>query len=170
MEIVLSAAKYVRATVQEGIILCFLLIVVGGLWSALTGMSWMLPLQTLASWEYGLMSPFVAYTTTNLVLIAEAQLPDTTWERVNLDRYFPEYRGDQLKDQWSLTSRTDATKAFEDLANNILRKEHAMGKQYTALRLSWDSWPTSENGFESQHDSDQTTTALITTVDFSTAP
>src|SRR3989344_8507561 len=45
---------------------------------------------------YGMMAPYQGYTTYNFDLLAEGKRDDGTWERIDLDPYYPMIRGHQV--------------------------------------------------------------------------
>ena len=107
--------------------------------------------KSILRWSYGAMAPFQNYSVNNSQLIAHGQLPDGTWENINLRSYYPHSRGESVTRQRLNSFMDNHEGKFTELAGQILNLENNKGSPYQAVRLTWEQWPKSHNGFEALH-------------------
>ena len=101
---------------------------------------------------YGMMAPYQGYSTVNADLLAEGKNPDGTWERIDLDRYYPMIRGNRImyRRLRSFLSQGEAAhqQKYTELATLLLKREKRRGETYAAVRLTWQEWPVSPLGWD----------------------
>ena len=97
-------------------------------------------------WSYMLMAPYQGYATYNEDIIAEGQLPDGTWETIDLSPYFPYTLGEtnvrlRMRSFRYLDNPDLFREKFTLTAQKLLALEQRE-KKITAIHLSYLRWPT----------------------------
>jgi hypothetical protein len=128
-------------------------------------------------YHYGMMAPYQGYTTYNVDLYAEgrtqhsAQNDIETWEPINLEPYYPTIPGTQimyrrLRSFSFLEDILPGThgEKYRELATLLLEKERQKGHDYEAVRLTWQEWPMSPEGFYAGKNEQDTVNYFITVV------
>lgn len=101
-----------------------------------------------------MMAPYQGYSENNFAMIAEGQSPNGQWTKIDIDSYFPGSRGERGFRTFLLSFRTrgaeTTTEGYRALAEQIRRREEALGRSWNEVRLSFESWPVSPEGFDAQ--------------------
>ena len=146
-----TAFVNLRLILRQGLIFVYLLLTLSAFCYTLSRWPIFLRLP-LTSIAYSMMAPYQSYTVRNIDLLAEGQLPDGTWHKIDLTPYFPFDSGETMDRKYLFTFRwrgSDAhLAAYHSLASQVLAHEQENGKPYKALRLSWQSWPASPAGYD----------------------
>jgi hypothetical protein len=130
--------------------------------------------QDLVVFVYSTMAPYQGYNRDNDELRAQGQLPDGSWETIDVRRYYPLGHGwESLR----MRLRSFRTKEFddpsevpgllaryEDLGRLLLAAERRRGMPYESVRLTWESWPLSPLGYDALRLPAFVTTEEITSV------
>jgi hypothetical protein len=106
--------------------------------------------------SYTMMAPYQGYPRTYAELVAEGKTASGDWEVIDLLPYFPGRPGERMVRQtmrflpWLFDQATlrGAQRLF---AERLLKSESLRGHDYAGIRLSVDSWPTSEDGWQVNH-------------------
>jgi hypothetical protein len=103
-------------------------------------------------WSYGMMAPYQGDTDWNGDVLAEGQLPDGTWHVVSLDPYLPYGSGEKNVRKFLRTYQKlgplGHREKFTQWALLLLGHERAQGRNYQAIRFTFEKWPRSTGGFE----------------------
>lgn len=104
---------------------------------------------------YGMMAPYQQNSVENIDIVAEGKTADGTWVTIHLDPYFLQSPSERVFQALLLSFRARGTQsaqsAYDRLAAAILAQEHARGRQYADIRLFFEQWPASPEGFSAQH-------------------
>lgn len=101
---------------------------------------------------YGMMAPYQGYSVVNADLLAEGKRADGTWEKINLDPYYPMIRGNQIMYRrlrsFLAQGEEKHKQKYTELATLLLERERRQGETYLAVRLAWQEWPASPLGWD----------------------
>jgi len=115
-------------------------------------------------YSYGMMAPYQGYSTTNVDLLAEGKEEDGTWKTIDLDPYYPMIRGTQVMYRRLRSFHAQGAKVhkekYTELAELLLGKEGT----YESIRLTWQEWPVSPEGWDANRTNDLITDYFITQV------
>jgi hypothetical protein len=102
-----------------------------------------------------MMAPYQQNSVENIDIVAEGRTAQGTWVAINLYPYFLQSPSERVFQALLLSfrarGRQNAQSAYDRLAAAILVQEHSHGKQYTDIRLFFEQWPASPEGFSAQH-------------------
>lgn len=100
---------------------------------------------------YTMMAPFQHYATENAE-IAVFGLRDGAWEQIDLGRYIPGIYGERNIREYSLYEgknyHGDRHAQYAEMTRLILAREAEAGRIFDSLRIEWDVWPASPDGYE----------------------
>lgn len=109
---------------------------------------------------YAMMAPFQNYTTDNSELMAYGQLPNSTWEKVDLTEYFPHGRGEKAI-RLRMSSFSNKKEKYLEIAQHILHDKNEEGKGYVSVRIQWEKWPKSQYDFYGNYERSQITKSVM---------
>lgn len=102
---------------------------------------------------YGMMAPYQGYSTYNVELVAEGKKADGSWDTIDLLPYFPGSTGERTFREFLLSHRVRGQevtqRGYERMAEQLREKESKHGRPYAAVRLIFEMWPVSPDGYES---------------------
>jgi hypothetical protein len=110
--------------------------------------------------HHGLMAPYQGHTIYNQDLLAEGKI-DGIWEAINLDPYYPMILGNRImtrrlrRFEWE--GETLWKEKHQELAHLLLGHEQRNGKGYQSVRLTWQEWPRSPEGWDAMRDDEHVT-------------
>ena len=138
-----------RRILQASTVLAFLLVTASGLIYTVFRVRAPLP-WVLTRYSHATMAPFQALYPLNVDVRAEGRRADGQWEPIDLGAYIPSNRG-RRSVRLSLLAVADDQRpaAFRRLASLLLEREQSQGHSFDELRLIFDQWPPSPDGFES---------------------
>jgi hypothetical protein len=123
---------------------------------------------SLVHWSYGMMAPYQGELSVNGDLRAEGEEPDGTWQPIDLAPYFPVGFGERNVRMYLRTFRGDGDEAYRakygELAQRVMALEAERGRLHRAVRLWWDTWPRSVDGFSALRRAPYISSELILTV------
>ncbi len=99
---------------------------------------------------FGMMAPYQGYSLQNVEMVAEGKRANGTWERIDVQSYFPGSRGERNFRSFLLDFRTsdEAAKiAYKKFAGLVRTHESIHGKLYDEVRITFDAWPVSPEGW-----------------------
>ena len=116
---------------------------------------------------YGMMAPYQGYKTQNFDLLAEglraersevrgqrSETSEEQWEKIDLDPYYPMILGNQIMYRrlrsFHEVNEEISKKKYTELAELLLKHERERGRAYEAMRLTWQQWPVSLEGYEAK--------------------
>ena len=108
--------------------------------------------QPLLYWSYGMMAPYQRRDTENQMLALEGMDEQGEWHTIALEPYFPFLRGERAVRGGLVLIRAEKNSAllearYRALAQRILELEHERGAHHSAVRLWWERWPLSRQGY-----------------------
>lgn len=142
-------------------------------------------------YAYGMMAPYQGYSEYNVDLLAEGKRNEPglvlrlrpasqgsaqddmgsneTWEVIDLDPYYPMmHRGSAIMYKRLRSFLVDGEdihkQKYDELASLILKQERARGRAYEAVRLTWEEWPRSPEGFDAMRREENITEYFITEI------
>jgi hypothetical protein len=140
-----------RRLLQHAVILLYLTVTFGAFFFTMTKHEFPFLPYPVIHWSYGMMAPYQGDTDWNADLRAEG-LKDGSWERIDLNPYFPFGHGEKNVRMFlriylgrGLNGQRDK---YTELALQILDRERERGKEYASVRLYFDTWWRSPDGFE----------------------
>ena len=108
-----------------------------------------------------MMAPYQGYNTHAKDILLEGQQPDGSWQRIDLDTYFPHGTGERsIRVRFYPFPEEVRKDKYEELARHILRLE----EEYRAVRLSMQQWPLTAEGYEAGRTPEETETLYSITV------
>lgn len=136
---------------MQGILIGYIIILLSGFLYTLFRIHTPLVPWVFTRWSYMLMAPYQGYSTENEDIIAQGQLPDGTWETIDLSRYFPYIVGEtnvrlHMRSFRYLDDPNLFREKFAVTAKKLLALE-AKENPYIMLRLSAVRWPASVAGY-----------------------
>jgi hypothetical protein len=141
----------------QAMILIYCLVTVAGLLYTVTGYALPFVPEPLTQWSYFTMAPFRGYDTVNSDLRAEGKHADGSWKTINLDRYHPLRKPEQVKlrrlERFLKQREETGRIKYRELAHKILERE----KSYESVRLTWEVWPMSVKGWDTNRTPDRIT-------------
>ena len=125
----------------------------------------------LVRWSYGMMAPYQGDTDFNDDLLAEGKRADGTWQKIDLDPYFPVGHGEKNVRKHLRTFKpaegvdpAGYHAAFSVFGKQLLERERLRGREYRAVRLTWQQWPRSPLGYEARKNPPDLLERVITEV------
>lgn len=119
-------------------------------------------------YSYGMMAPFQGYSTTNMDLLAEGQQNDGAWVTIDLDPYYPMIRGNQVMYRRLRSFKFEGEEKhkakYTELAELLQKHEKNRGNEYESIRLTWQEWPASVEGWDAERKAEKTTDYFITQI------
>jgi hypothetical protein len=101
---------------------------------------------------YGMMAPYQGYTTYNFDLLAEGKKVDGVWERIDLDPYYPMILGHRVMFRrlrsFHAAGEALSKQKYTELAMLLQKHEAEKGRTYESIRLMWQTWPMSTDGWD----------------------
>jgi hypothetical protein len=150
---------------QHGILWVYLLVTSGAFVLTMSKYEPPFP-RTLVHWSYGMMAPYQGDTSWNADFVYEGQLPDGTWEKINLDHYLPYEFGERNVRKFLRIYRglgpAGHRRKFREYATLLRDHEKAAGRVYGSIRVYFDTWPRSPAGYSFLYLPAFTTRELIT--------
>lgn len=140
-----------RKFLQQAVVLVYLLMTFSALFFTMTKIEFPLP-EWVIHWNYGMMAPYQGDTTWSADFVYEGQLPDGSWEAINIDLYMPYEFGERnvrkfLRIYQGLGIPGHRAK-FSEFALLLLERERKRGKDYQAVRIWFEQWDRSPGGYE----------------------
>lgn len=133
---------------QHAIIVCYLLITLGGLCYTIFRIKLPLP-WPLVFYSYATMAPFQGNHPRNSDLVAEGFTDDGTWEAIDLRYYIPMGRGwKTVRLMMHEIPQEKREQAYDDFALTLLDRERSRGHRYREVRLIAEYWYSSPKGYE----------------------
>lgn len=118
-------------------------------------------------YHYGMMAPYQGYATENADLLAEG-LEEGAWQRIDLDPYYPMILGNQIMYRrmrsFSFLEPEIHQKKYGELAQKLLMLEAEKEEQYESIRLTWQEWPMSIEGWDAGRTEEETVNFPIITI------
>lgn len=125
-------------------------------------------LYPFIEYSYYMMAPYQGYERLNGELAAEGQDRKGEWHRLSLDPYFPVLLGERYIRTFMMIymspDMASAPSAAEPVARKLLMLEQAKGNDIQAVRLSWNQWEPSPNGFYVNRESPKSFSRPLATV------
>lgn len=121
---------------------------------------------------YAMMAPYQGIRPVNTALVAEGMRDDGQWDVIDLRPYYPSYSLGQMNVRqellfikwsgayWQMPDLRE--RRYRELAQMLQSREAGEGRNYSKVRLSWDEWPPSPEGFSAKRP--QGTRTFITEV------
>jgi hypothetical protein len=108
--------------------------------------------KDLVIYSYGMMAPYQSYTPINGDILAEGRTADGTWHVIDLSPYYPVIFGERNAREYfaMYTYTTDPAQrgsSREEFARTLGRLENEKGKNFTAIRISWQQWPAMTDNY-----------------------
>ncbi len=104
---------------------------------------------------YGMMAPYQENSVNNIDIVAEGKTPQGTWMVIDLHPYFLKSPSERVFHALLLSFRTRGKQAgqnaYDRLSAEIRRLEEERGREYSEVRLFFEEWPASPEGFSAQH-------------------
>ncbi|NOS67414.1 MAG: hypothetical protein HOO67_03570 [Candidatus Peribacteraceae bacterium] len=152
-----------RRILQNTVVFVYLTVTAAAMVYTMSRIS-LLP-RLMIRWSYGMMAPYQGDTAWNGDFLYEGQLPDGTWERIDIDAYMPFGFGERNARKF-LRVYDDETRRtkYPQFASLLLERERAKGRDYQAVRVYFDMWDRSPAGFEFLHTPLFTKRKLLTEV------
>lgn len=139
-----------KKLLQHGVVLGYLTITAGAFVFTMTKLEPPLPDQ-LVRWSYGMMAPYQGDTSWNADFVYEGRLPDGSWETIDVDPYMPYGFGERnVRKFLRVYARFGLPmqrRKFTEFGQQLLDRERARGRQYSAVRIFFESWPRSPAGY-----------------------
>lgn len=124
--------------------------------------------EWVTHWSYGMMAPYQGDTSWNGDFLYEGQLPDGTWEPIDVDAYLPYSFGERNVRKFLRVYQrygdAEHRRRFGEFALLLLEREQDRGRPYTSVRVFFDQWERSPAGYEYLHTPLFTTRELVTQV------
>lgn len=99
-----------------------------------------------------MMAPYQGDTSWNADFVYEGQLPDGSWEAIDLDRYMPYEFGERNVRKflrvYSRYGNLEHRRKFTEFALQVLDRERVRGMSYSAVRVFFDQWDRSPAGYD----------------------
>lgn len=109
--------------------------------------------QSLVLYAYGMMAPYQSYGEKHQQLLVEGESSPGVWGKIDLTPYYPVLYGERNVREFGAVfplevpdERTEWLRT--SYARKILELERRKGNHYSAIRLSWEQWPTMTGEFE----------------------
>lgn len=141
-----------RRDVLNGLIVLYLLMIAGGLYTTVTHRS--VPVLTaFTDFAYGMLAPYQFDNPVNVDLAVVAWDKEGRSVLLSVASYFPgqllgernsRMRLEKLPDQ----SLPSMAAAYQKILRQILERERSAGHEYIRLDLSWEEWPRSPLGYD----------------------
>ncbi|TSC78805.1 MAG: hypothetical protein G01um101425_964 [Candidatus Peregrinibacteria bacterium Gr01-1014_25] len=142
--------QHARRIGLRAIVLAYLAVTLLGLRAAMTHRVPQLPfLHAAVFFSYAMAAPYQGDTWWNGALAAEGRHPDGTWEAIELTPYFPMGNG-EANARMFLRSLKPAGRRFAaavDIGLQLQAREAEQGRTYDRVRVLWEEWPRSPEGF-----------------------
>jgi len=99
-------------------------------------------------------------------MLAEGKVSNGEWVKIDVDAYYPVLHGEQnIRQYAAVFGYTVPDNRLEWLrmsyAKKILELEKAKGNAYSAIRISWEQWPTMTGDYRANKFPAATETSLI---------
>lgn len=153
--------------ILHAVVLSYLFVTAGAFVFTMT--KWHPPIPaSILRWSYGMMAPYQGDTGWNADFVYEGRLADGTWETIDLDAYLPYGFGERNVRKFLRVYKRDGDaehrRKFAEYALLLWDHERARGKEYTAVRMFFETWPRSPAGYSFLRLPAFTTRELIRTV------
>ncbi len=122
-------------------------------WSALTYtlFRWSPVHPRIVRFFYGMMAPYQENSVNNMDIVAEGKTPQGTWVVIDLHPYFLQSPSERVFHALLLSFRARGKQAgqhaYDRLSAEIRRLEEERGREYAEVRLFFEEWPASPEGF-----------------------
>lgn len=142
-----------RTIILNAILLAFLAVTIAGFLFTMLRIRLPLP-WILIRWSYNMMAPYQGDTDINEELVAEGLTDQGTWSRIDLAPYLPFGPGERNVRMYLRSFRSSedelAVGAYKTFAAKLLEVENTYqgGRPWKAVRLTWEEWPRSPEGFD----------------------
>ena len=120
------------------------------IYTVMTIPSWQ-PVMPLVAHLRKVMGPFARYRTSNQEFIVEGQAQDGSWQSIDMNVYLPVIKREQTHRFHLHSSRSVfdlRAKQYRNMLSMIMAREERAGRNYTDVRLRFESWPVSEKDIE----------------------
>lgn len=124
------------------------------------------PFGRVTLFMYGMLAPYQGYHETSEAFLAEGELADGTWHRIDLTSYFPVLEGERSMREHRLydnlagfSSHEAAHRAVAMLLRDL---EAQAGRPYAHVRLTWVQWRPTPAGFWDGFDTPTQSKLLVT--------
>jgi len=116
--------------------------------------------------SYGMMAPYQDPGTQHEELLAEGQMSNGEWQRIDLAPYYPVLFGERnLREYRAVFGRDDdpQTRAWlrSSFSDTLQRLEEGNGRTYQSIRLSWLLWPAVPGDFHVKNTEGETIKTLL---------
>lgn len=161
-----------KRIIQHAIVLTYLALTAYAFFFTMTKIQLPFVPWPVLRYVYGMMGPYQGYNTFNSDLLAEGLVrggEGQGWERIDLDPYYPMHRGTAIMYRRLRSFHAEGEEVhkqkYTELAQLLLERENRKrGKNYASVRLTWQEWPTSSEGFEAMRREPHITHYFITQV------
>jgi hypothetical protein len=134
----------------DALICVYFVITLGGLYMTFTHKPFPI-LTTLSYFSYGMLAPYQGDSDYNVDVAVIAYEPSGATVLLNVHKYFPGVfaeRNSRLRlEQLAGQSLPAMRVLYTEMLTQILEHEHQSGHPYTGLRLYWEKWPRSAEGY-----------------------
>ena len=141
----------VEKLLQRAVVIAYLMITAGAFVFTMTKLEPPLP-EDVLRWSYGMMAPYQGDTSWNADFVYEGQLPDGSWEAIDVDPYMPYGFGERNVRKFLRVYEREGLpmqrRKFTEFGQLLLDRERARGKQYSELRVFFESWPRSPISYD----------------------
>ena len=101
---------------------------------------------------YGMMAPYQGIEREAVDLRAEGRDAAGAWHAIDLAPYYPVGAGEAIARRYLFPFRAEGPGAmrvaYARLAVQLRDHEREQGRVWAHVRLSWDTWPLSEEGYQ----------------------
>ena len=101
--------------------------------------------------NFDLINLTQTYETANFELVAEGTLPNGSSKRIDLKPFFPSLRGEKSLHSAVAVLGNRKKYMLMRTAKSLFELENARGAGMQSVRLLWERWPKSKNGFMALH-------------------
>jgi hypothetical protein len=118
------------------------------------------------AYAYGMMAPYQSAGVDQQAMLAEGLREDGTWEEIDLAPYYPVLFGERNVREFYAIHRqinrpSSKINIREEYAKKLLELERKRGHIYSAVRLSWQTWPFANGEFDAAKTPENTDTELM---------
>ena len=136
---------------QHIIVLCYLIIAGASLLFTVIRIPALLSVP-LAPFSYGMMAPYQSFNRENVDVRAEGEDEKGIRHAINLDGYYTLELGEKIARRPLFIFRVrrpeSQNEAYAEMARQLMKHEREQGRDWKHVRLYWDSWPVSAQGYE----------------------
>lgn len=102
--------------------------------------------------SYGMMAPYQGVERKATDIRAEGMDDHGAWRTIDLTPYYPVGSGETIARRYLFPFRAEGDEEMKDayarMAAQLLRHEAERGTRWKKIRVSWQEWPLSTEGYE----------------------